>query len=132
MLKLANIVIQSLRAKSAYDGPGTGRGGPPGPKSRTKAWSFIKQSPMFAVDDAANLVVPAVTNAAGLFFIVDVTVSSVFAVMYVPPYNIATRANGFENSNVCGRNTRFLSDDVIEAFSVLTPEAFSMIPLSAC
>jgi len=36
-LKEAKIVIQSRRVKSAYDGRGTGRGGPPGPKSLAKA-----------------------------------------------------------------------------------------------
>ena len=48
-------------------GKGTGRGGPPAPKSFVKAWSLIRQSPTFAVEDAANFMVPLVTCEEALF-----------------------------------------------------------------
>ena len=79
-LKDANIVRQSRNVKRAYDGRGTGRGGPPGPKSLANAWSLKRQRPMFAVDEAANLAVPLVTCEEGLFWTVEVMVSSVLAV----------------------------------------------------
>jgi hypothetical protein len=81
----ANIVRQSRIANRAYEGPGTARGGPPGPNSRAKAWSLNRHKPIFAVDEATNFVVPAVTSVAGSLRTVDVIVSSVFAVRYVPP-----------------------------------------------
>lgn len=61
-------------------GKGTGRGGPPGPKSFAKAWSLIRQRPMFAVDEAANFIVPLVTFEGDLFWMVEVMVSRVLAV----------------------------------------------------
>lgn len=84
-MKDANIVRQSLAANRRYDGGGTGRGGPPGPKRRAKAWSLNRQSPIFALDEAANFSVPEVTSVAGLFCTVEVMVSRVLAVKYVPP-----------------------------------------------
>jgi hypothetical protein len=37
------------------------------------------------VEDAANFIVPLVTSEAGLFLTVEVAVSKVLAVKYVPP-----------------------------------------------
>lgn len=51
---------------------------------------------MFAVEEAANLADPLVTSAAGLFWTVEVRVSRVLAVRYVPPYSIHISPKGFE------------------------------------
>jgi hypothetical protein len=72
--------MQSLIANNAKDAGGTGLGGPVGPKSRTKAWSLTKHSPIFAVLEAANFSPPEVTRVLGLLETVEVMVSSVLAV----------------------------------------------------
>ena len=84
-MKDAKIVRQSRNAKRAYEGRGTGRGGPPEPNILANVESLIKQSPTLAVEEAANFAVPLVTWEAGLFCAVEVRVSRVFAVTYVPP-----------------------------------------------
>lgn len=73
---------------------------------------------MFAVELATNLEVPDVTVDAGLLCMVDVTVSRVLAVKYVPPYNIHIRANGFEKMRLWGRRIKLLSDDRRDSLSV--------------
>ncbi len=80
-LKEAKMVMQSRMAKRAYEGSGTGRGGPPvGPNMRTKAWSLKTHRPMLAVEEAANLAVPEVTSVAGWLRTVEVAVSIVLEV----------------------------------------------------
>jgi hypothetical protein len=96
MLKEAKIVRQSRKVKSAYEGKGTARGTPDGPKRRANAWSLKRQRPIFAELEAANFMVPLVTSDEGLFWTVEVMVSRELAVRYVPPYNMQMRANGFE------------------------------------
>lgn len=51
---------------------------------------------MFTEDVARNLVVPDVTDDAGLAETVDTTVSTVLAVAYVPRYREKMRRKGFE------------------------------------
>jgi hypothetical protein len=128
-LNEANIVMQSRSVKSAYEGKGTGRGGPPGPKSRAKAWSLKRQRPIFAVDEAANFAVPLVTRVAGLFCTVEVRVSRVLAVRYVPPYSIHIRPKGLEKIRLWGRRRKVVREAFKEFLRVAWPEAFCIIAL---
>lgn len=79
ILNDAKMVMQSRRAKSAIEGTGTGRGGPPGPKSCANLRSLMRENPMLAVEETANFKGPEVTSVASLAVTVDVIVSRVFA-----------------------------------------------------
>jgi hypothetical protein len=85
--------------------------------------------PTLVAEEAANLPVPDVTDVAGRLRTVDVTVSSVLAVRYVPPYSMKMRKNGLEKKMDWGRSRRVRSEDRIELARVFRPEAFSMIDL---
>lgn len=125
----ANIVRQSRIVNRAYEGRGTGRGGPPEPNMRTNAWSLIRQRPTLAPDEAANFVVPLVIDDAGRFLTVALKVSTVFAVKYVPPYSIQIRANGLEKMRVWGCRASVMSESLNDSLRVACPEAFCMIAL---
>lgn len=88
-----------------------------------------RQSPMFAVDEAANLRVSEVTYVAGLFCTVEVMVSRELAVRYVPPYTMQMSAKGFEKMRWWGRRTKEVRDSLRDSLSVACPEAFCIIPL---
>jgi hypothetical protein len=62
------------------------------------------------VEEAANFAVPLVTSVAGLFSMVEVRVSSVFAVRYVPPYSIHIRPKGLEKMRLRGRKRKVLRE----------------------
>ena len=74
--------------------------------------------PIFAVEEAANFKVPLVTCVAGLFFTVEVIVSTEFAVRYVPPYTRQINANGFEKTRECGRRRNDVKEVLSEFLSV--------------
>jgi hypothetical protein len=86
--------------------------------------------PTFAAELLANLRVPAVTVVAGLLWTVDVAVSSVLAVRYVPPYTMKIRATGFEKRSACGRRKKVEREDLRALAIDWRPEAFSTIDLS--
>lgn len=83
-----------------------------------------------AVEEAANFIVPLVTSVAGLFLTVEVAVSKVLAVKYVPPYSKQTRPNGFEKMRLCGLVKNAMADAFREFLREFWPEAFCMIALS--
>lgn len=74
------MVRQSRSVKRAYEGRGTGRGGPPEPKSRTKARSLIRHRPTLAPEEAKNLAEPLVVREAGVLCTVEERVSTLLAV----------------------------------------------------
>lgn len=78
-LKLANIVRQSLAAKSAYVGPGTGRAETV-PNMRVNWLSLYRQRERLAVLVARNFEGPVVVVDAGWLRKVDWVVSNMFAV----------------------------------------------------
>ncbi|KUI53821.1 hypothetical protein VP1G_10579 [Cytospora mali] len=78
---------------------------------------------MLAAEEDANFAVPWVTSVEGLFWTVDVVVSSTLATMNI-------RATGLEKTMVCGRRRRFRREFLTEVMSVARPEAFSMIDLA--
>ncbi len=130
ILNEANIVMQSRRVKSAYEGRGTARGtDPTGPNMRTNERSLYIHKPTLAADEATNFPAPEETVVAGLLVTVDVAVSRALAVRYVPPYSMKMRAQGREKSADPGRSRRFLTEDRIESSRELRPEAFSMMDL---
>lgn len=88
-----------------------------------------RQRPTLAVEEAANFIVPLVTSVAGLFLTVEVAVSKVLAVKYVPPYSKQTRPNGFENMRLCGLVKNVMADAFREFLREFWPEAFCMIAL---
>lgn len=89
------------------------------------------QSPILAAEEAANLSVPDDTYVAGLLRTVDVAVSSVFAVRYVPPYSMKMSATGREKSIARGRENSVRKEVLRLSASVLRPDAFSMMDLLA-
>lgn len=78
-LKEANMVRQSLAAKSAYVGPGTGRAEPV-PKRRVNWLSLYKHSDKFAALVPTNLEAPEEVVDADLLLRTDLVVSIVLAV----------------------------------------------------
>lgn len=84
---------------------------------------------MFAVEDATNFVVPLVTCEEDLFCMVEVTVSRVLAVRYVPPYSMQMRANGLEKTREWGRRMKEVIEDLREFLRVFWPDAFCIMPL---
>ena len=77
-MKEAKMVMQSLSAKSVIVGKPTGLGGPV-PNSCANLRSLMRQSPIFAALDAANLLRSAVTWWAGFEVNMLVQVSRVLA-----------------------------------------------------
>jgi hypothetical protein len=82
-LKEASIVRESRIMKRTYVGPGSGRGAVV-PKRRVNFVSFQIPKERFAREVAANLEVPCVVDVIGVDRIVEETVSTVLAAMYVP------------------------------------------------
>lgn len=95
----AKMVRQSLAANKLYVIGGTGRGDTV-PKSFVNWLSLYRHRLRLALLVAANFAGPLVTVDAALPEVVDLNVSSMLAVMYVPLYSMKIKANGFDVRNL--------------------------------